>query len=107
MVEHGALPRRDELATRYDQWATSALERVSSDDHRDVVRRYIRWHMQRRMNQMETVPHGTFHAASVSQAGGLGRRQPRRERGSHQLLPADQLPFPPVIPRKWMGSFVG
>lgn len=37
-----------------------ALERVSSDDHRDVVRRYIRWHHQRWMNQMETVPHGTF-----------------------------------------------
>jgi hypothetical protein len=43
-----------------DQWATSAIERVSADDHRDVVRRYIRWHLQRRMNQMETVPHGTF-----------------------------------------------
>ena len=60
LVEHGALPRRDELAVRYHQWATGALERVSSDDHRDVVRRYIRWHHQRRMNQVETVPHGTF-----------------------------------------------
>lgn len=38
LVEHGALPRRDELTVRYDQWATSALDRVSSDDHRDVVR---------------------------------------------------------------------
>ncbi|MGH3449121.1 MAG: hypothetical protein ACRDQW_00005, partial [Haloechinothrix sp.] len=60
LVEHGALPRRDELAVRYDQWAAGALERVSSDEHRDVVRRYIRWHIRRRMNQMETVPHGTF-----------------------------------------------
>lgn len=60
LVEHGALPPRDELAVRYDQWAARALERVSSDDHRDVVRRYIRWHLQRRMNQMETVLHGTF-----------------------------------------------
>jgi len=60
LAEHGALPRRDELAARYDRWATSALKRVSTDDHRDVVRRYIRWHLQRRMNQMETVPHGTF-----------------------------------------------
>lgn len=60
LVEHGALPRRDELAIRYNQWATGALRRVSTDEHRDVVRRYIRWHLQRRMNQMETVPHGTF-----------------------------------------------
>lgn len=60
LVEHGALPRRDELAVRYDQWTTDALRRLSTDEHRDVVRRYIRWHLQRRMNQMETVPHGTF-----------------------------------------------
>jgi hypothetical protein len=60
LVEHGALPHRDELAVRYDQWAAGALERVSSNDHRDVVRRYIRWHLQRRMNQMETLPQGTF-----------------------------------------------
>jgi hypothetical protein len=40
--------------------ATSALARVSGDDHRDVVRRFIRWQLQRRMNRMETVPHGTF-----------------------------------------------
>lgn len=60
LVEHGALPRRDELAVRYNQWAVHALERVRSEEHRDVIRRYIRWHLQRRMNQMETVPHGTF-----------------------------------------------
>lgn len=60
LVERGALPRRDELAVRYNQWTTGALERVSTDEDRDVVRRYIRWHLQRRMNQMETVPHGTF-----------------------------------------------
>lgn len=33
---------------------------MSSDEHRDVARRYIRWHLQRRMNQMDTVPHGRF-----------------------------------------------
>jgi hypothetical protein len=42
LVEHGALPRCDELTVRYAQWATSALARVSGDDHRDVVRRFIR-----------------------------------------------------------------
>ena len=60
LVEHGALPRRDELTVRYAQWATSALARVSGDNHRGVVRRFVRWHLQRRMNWMETVPHGTF-----------------------------------------------
>ncbi|MGC5627249.1 Fis family transcriptional regulator [Georgenia sp. Z1344] len=60
LVEHDALPRRDELAVRYHHWSTGALERLSSDEHHDIVRLYIRWHIQRRMNQMETVPRGTF-----------------------------------------------
>ncbi|WP_418063033.1 hypothetical protein [Pimelobacter simplex] len=60
LVEHGVLPPRDELKVRYNQWATRALERVSSAQHRDVVRRYIRWYHQRRMNEMEAVLEGTF-----------------------------------------------
>jgi hypothetical protein len=60
LVEHAALPRRDELAVRYQHWAREALARVSSEDHREVVQRYIRWHHQRRMNTMDTVTHGTF-----------------------------------------------
>ena len=60
LVEHGVLPRRDELAARYDDWATGALERVRTDEHQAVLRRYIHWHHQRRMNEMETVPRGTF-----------------------------------------------
>ena len=56
LVEHDALPRRDELTVRYAQWATSALARVSGDDHRDVVRRFIRWHLQRRIQPLHTRP---------------------------------------------------
>jgi hypothetical protein len=60
LVEHAALPRRDELADRYQHWAREALARVSSEDHREVVQRYLRWHHQRRKNTMDTVTHGTF-----------------------------------------------
>ena len=60
LVEHGVLPRRDELAARYDDWATGALERVTTVEHQTVLRRYIHWHHRRRMNEMETVPRGTF-----------------------------------------------
>jgi integrase len=60
LVEHGALPRRDELAARYRDWTTQALTRVTDDHHRDVVQRYVRWHHQRRMNSMGAVTHGTF-----------------------------------------------
>jgi hypothetical protein len=60
LVEHSVLPRRDELRARYDDWAKEALERVGDPENRDLVRRYIRWHHQRRMNHSGEVGHGTF-----------------------------------------------
>lgn len=60
LTEHGVLPQRDELRMRYDSWATQAIERVSDPQHREVIRRYIRWHHQRRMNHMDEVTRGTF-----------------------------------------------
>lgn len=61
LVEHGALPpRRDIYRARYEEWAKEALERVRDPENRDVLRRYIRWHHLRRMNQMDNVSQGTF-----------------------------------------------
>lgn len=60
LTEHGVLPQRDELRMRYDNWTAQALERVKDPQNRDVIRRYIRWHHQRRMNHMDEVIRGTF-----------------------------------------------
>lgn len=60
LTEHGVLPRRDELRTRYESWSAQALDRVNKAEDRDIIRRYIRWHHQRRMNQMDEVSRGTF-----------------------------------------------
>jgi hypothetical protein len=60
LIEHGVLPRRDELRTRYESWSAQALERTIDPQTRDVIRRYIRWHHLRRMNQMDEVTRGTF-----------------------------------------------
>ncbi len=37
-----------------------ALTRVEDPDHRDIIERFVRWHMLRRMNQMDTTTPGTF-----------------------------------------------
>jgi integrase len=66
LVEHGALPRRDELNARFTVWADQALDRITTQTHRDTIRRYIRWHHQRRMNQMDEVTQGTFLRAKQS-----------------------------------------
>lgn len=60
LVEHGCIPRRDELLARYQAWAEDALTRLSDPGHRDLVRRYVRWHHQRRMNQADPVSIGMF-----------------------------------------------
>lgn len=60
LVEHGVLPRRDLYRARFDEWSQEALERLTDPANRDVVRRYIRWHHLRRMNQMDLVSQGTF-----------------------------------------------
>jgi hypothetical protein len=60
LTEHGVLPRRDELRTRYENWSAQVLSRVSNPEDRDIIRRYIRWHHQRRMNQMDEITRGTF-----------------------------------------------
>jgi integrase len=60
LVEHNALPRRDEFSARFSDWADQALDRITSPSHRDITRRYIRWHHQRHMNQMDEVTQGTF-----------------------------------------------
>ena len=60
LTEHGVLPQRDELRIRYGSWAAEALERVKDPQNLEVIRRYIRWHHQRRMNHMDEVARGTF-----------------------------------------------
>jgi hypothetical protein len=60
LVEHGPLPRRDELAATYSAWSQQAVARLRNGAHRDVIQRYIRWQHQRRMNAMDTVTPSTF-----------------------------------------------
>ena len=60
LVEHGALPQRDEIKIRYQHWAATALDRLTDPQMRPIVERYIRWHHLRRMNQAEQVTYGTF-----------------------------------------------
>ncbi|MEV8112386.1 Fis family transcriptional regulator [Pseudarthrobacter oxydans] len=72
LTEHGVLPQRDELRMRYDSWAAEAIERVRDPQNREVIRRYIRWHHQRRMNLMDGVARGTFLRAKQEVTVAIG-----------------------------------
>jgi AraC-like DNA-binding protein len=60
LVEHGVLPRRDERAARFRDWSDTALTRLFDGPERDLMQRYIRWQLLRRMNQSDTVSESTF-----------------------------------------------
>ncbi len=60
LIEHGVLEPRDLYRARFDQWACQVPDRLTNPAHREAIRRYIRWHHQHRMRQLDTVPQGTF-----------------------------------------------
>lgn len=60
LIEHGALPHRDENLARFRHWADQALDRVTDPGLRDVISRYLRWHHLRRMHHAGQVSPGTL-----------------------------------------------
>lgn len=66
LVEHGALPARDELLARFESWAKQARERIAAPEHVEIIDRYIRWKHLSRMRKLSPVSHGTFLGAKQS-----------------------------------------
>ncbi|MBN2177057.1 MAG: Fis family transcriptional regulator [Demequinaceae bacterium] len=60
LVEHGALPRRDERLELFKRWSETAVLRLPEGPQRDAITQYIRWHLLRRMNAMEAVSESAF-----------------------------------------------
>lgn len=60
LVEHGALPRHDLYRGRFNEWIPGAIDRLDHPDDRDVITRFTRWHVLRRMNDDEATSRGTF-----------------------------------------------
>jgi hypothetical protein len=60
LVEHGVLPSRDERLARFQVWSADALERVTTDEHRKVVARFVRWGLEKRLRSMNPVSESAF-----------------------------------------------
>lgn len=66
LVEHGALPSRDERLVRFQAWAGTALERITTADHRKVISRFLRWNLEKRLLSMSPVTDSAFLRAKQS-----------------------------------------
>jgi hypothetical protein len=60
LVEHGIFPSRDERLARFQSWAVAAQQRITTEEHRKVVARFIRWSLEKRMRSMSTVTDSAF-----------------------------------------------
>jgi len=66
LVEHNALPSRGERLVRFQSWAATALDRITTDDHRKVVTRFLRWNLEKRLLSMSPVTDSAFLRAKQS-----------------------------------------
>lgn len=66
LVEHGALPSRDERLARFQAWAATKLDRITTDDHRKVITRFVRWGLEKRLLSMSPVTDSAFLRAKQS-----------------------------------------
>jgi len=60
LVEHGALPSRDERLARFQTWAVTAQQRITTEEHRKVLARFIRWGLEKRLRSMNAVTDSAF-----------------------------------------------
>jgi integrase len=60
LVEHGALPRRDEYLAVFTEWVSEAPRRLHRATDRGVLLRYIHWSHLSKMRRAGQVDRGTF-----------------------------------------------
>ena len=66
LVEHAVLPSRDERLARFQAWAVTAQQRLTTEEHRNVLARFIRWSLEKRLRSMNPVTDSAFLRAKQS-----------------------------------------
>lgn len=60
LVEHGVLPSRDERLAAFQAWSATAKQRITTEPHRKILTRFIRWHLEKRLVSMDSVTDSAF-----------------------------------------------
>jgi integrase len=60
LVEHGALMSRDERLARFQSWTVTAQQRITTDEHRKIIARFVRWSLEKRLRSMNPVTDSAF-----------------------------------------------
>jgi len=54
------LPSRDERLARFQAWVRIAQQRITNEEHRKVIARFIRWGLEKRLRSMNPVTDSAF-----------------------------------------------
>lgn len=60
LVEHGALPSRDERFARFQSWVVTAQQRITTEEHQKMIARFVRWSLEKRLRSMNPVTDSAF-----------------------------------------------
>lgn len=60
LVEHGALTSRDEKLAQFQSWTVTARSRITTEEHRNLIARFIRWNLEKRLRSMNPVTDSAF-----------------------------------------------
>ncbi|WP_234974448.1 Fis family transcriptional regulator [Williamsia sterculiae] len=60
LVEHGVLPRRDELLARFEMWALDKQERVIDPEQQIIIDQFRRWGLLRHLRSSSPISNSAF-----------------------------------------------
>jgi hypothetical protein len=63
LVEHDVIPSLDERLARLQSWSATAQGRISTEEHRKVIARFVRWSLAKRLRAMDPVTNSAFLSA--------------------------------------------
>jgi hypothetical protein len=67
LVRYGVLPPRDRRLADFQRWAAAKLDGISNAEHRQLLERFLRWHLLRHLRSRSTaaqrVSHGPYQRA--------------------------------------------
>ena len=75
LIAHGCLPPRDPHLAGFERWLSAKLTRIDDLDHRQLIDRFARWHLLRRLRRRAgdgPVPAGAFLNAKQSATVAIG-----------------------------------
>jgi hypothetical protein len=91
LVEHGALPSRDERLATFQSWAITAQQRINTEEHRKVVARFIRWSLERRLRSMNPVTDSAFLRAKQGSTSTIKKVDGRRSGPMGTVAPHERV----------------